>query len=189
MRCKGKTKSGDRCKREAREGSKYCYQHQPEYEQVDYEDMTLDELKDELTEKQKAFADEYIISLNATEAARKAGYSENSAREIGHENLTKPNIKNYIQKRLDEKEAERIATQDEVLEYLTRVMRAEEKETFVKEDKDGNIEVKEYDPAIKERTKAAKLLGKRYAVFVDKQELEINELPTINLVRGKENGS
>lgn len=108
-----------------------------------------------LTEKQKAFADYYIETLNATESAKKAGYSKKSAEVIGFENLRKPKIEKYIQKRLEKKESERIASQDEVLEYLTGVMRTEQEET-------------------KERTKAARLLGKRYAIFTDRVEKEIS---------------
>lgn len=54
-----------------------------------------------LTLKQKRFADEYIISANATAAAIKAGYSKKTARSIGQENLTKPDIKAYIDERLE----------------------------------------------------------------------------------------
>ena len=76
-----------------------------------------------MTEKQKRFCDEYLISLNATQAAIKAGYSEKTAKQIGQENLTKPDIKKYIEDRLDEKEKELIADQDEVMKYLSAVMR------------------------------------------------------------------
>ena len=78
-----------------------------------------------LTIKQKAFADYYIQLGNATEAATKAGYSEKTAAVIGTENLTKPNVKSYIDKRLKQIESERIADAKEVMEYLTSVMRGE----------------------------------------------------------------
>jgi len=140
--------------------------------------------KRKLTEKQKAFADEYITCLNATEAALKAGYSENTAGAIGHENLKKPKIKEYIETRMEAKEEDRIATQDEVLEYLTKVMRGEEEEIDKFFDDTGREKEIRQPPKVRDRTKAAELLGKRYAIFVDKQELEVKELPTINLVRG-----
>jgi len=183
LRCIGLKSNGSRCTREKEfkddKAPKEwrCWQH-PVKENKDVN----------LTEKQKSFADEYIISLNATDAAIKAGYSKNSAKEIGHENLTKPHIKKYIENRLKEKESARIATQDEVLEYLTEVMRGEKEEVDVFFDDHGREREIRQPPKVRERTKAAELLGKRYAIFVDKQELEINELPTINLVRGKENG-
>ena len=76
-----------------------------------------------MTPKQKLFCDEYLIDLNATQAAIRAGYSEKNARNIASENLTKPNIKEYIDARMAEKESELIANQNEVLKYLTAVMR------------------------------------------------------------------
>lgn len=85
---------------------------------------------DKLTPKQKAFADNYIISGNATEAAKQAGYSEKSARFMGAENLTKPNILEYIQNRTAPAEQKRIATGDEVMQFFTRVMNGEEKDAF-----------------------------------------------------------
>lgn len=85
---------------------------------------------DKLTPKQKAFADNYIISGNATEAAKQAGYSEKSARFMGAENLTKPNILEYIQNRTAHTEQKRIASGDEVLQFFTRVMNGEEKDAF-----------------------------------------------------------
>ena len=78
-----------------------------------------------MTEKQKLFCEEYLIDLNATQAALRAGYS------IGNENLKKPEIQEYIQKRLKEKEDALIAKQDEVLKTLTAVMRREKPETVV----------------------------------------------------------
>lgn len=85
---------------------------------------------DKLTPKQKAFADNYIISGNATEAAIKAGYSEKTAKEMGYENLTKPHILEYIQNRTAPAEQKRIASGDEVLQFFTRVMNGEEKDAF-----------------------------------------------------------
>ena len=78
-----------------------------------------------LTEKQKRFCDEYLIDLNATQAAIRAGYSKKTAYSIGIENLKKPVIQNYIDKRLKQLEDERIAKADEVLKYLTKSMRQE----------------------------------------------------------------
>lgn len=85
---------------------------------------------DKLTPKQKAFADNYIISGNATEAAIKAGYSKKNARQIGSENLTKLDILEYIKERTAPAEQKRIATGDEVMQFFTRVMNGEEKDTF-----------------------------------------------------------
>ena len=120
----------------------------------------------ELTEKQKKFCDYYIETLNAAESARRAGYSEKTADRIGHENLNKIEIKKYIESRLKSKDNKRIAAQDEVMEYLTKVMRGEEKEYFF--DMAGNECEKKL--SVKDRSKAAELLGKRYALFTEKVE-------------------
>ena len=113
-----------------------------------------------LTPKQKAFADYYIETGNATEAAIKAGYSKKTARVIGTENLTKPALKQYIDERLSKIEDERIAKGDEVLKYLTSVMRGEEKDQFG------------LDASLQDRTRAAELLGKRYRLFTEKVEVD-----------------
>lgn len=128
-----------------------------------------------LTLKQQKFADEYIISGNATEAAKKAGYSEKTAKAIGTENLSKPIIKNYIDKRLEELQSQKIADQEEVLEYLTAVLRGESRsETVVVEGVgDGCSQARAFEkaPDEKERIKAAELLGKRYRLFTDKVDV------------------
>ena len=110
-----------------------------------------------LTEKQKRFIDYYIETANATESAKRAGYSEKTAKNIGAENLTKLN--SFIQEKLKQKEDSRIASQDEVLQYLTKVMRGEEKDQFG------------LDASLQDRTKCAELLGKRYGTFKEKVDV------------------
>lgn len=131
-----------------------------------------------LTEKQKAFCDYYIQTLNATESAKKAGYSEKTARKIGHENLTKPDIQNYISERLAELESKRVADAKEVLEYLTSVMRGEQTEEVVVVENIGDFmsEARIVNKKLnaRERIKAAELLGKRYALFTDKVDSNLN---------------
>ena len=128
-----------------------------------------------LTQKQRRFIDEYIISGNATQAAIKAGYSKKTARKIGQENLTKPDIRQYIDQRMAEKESALIACQDEVLKYLTSVMRGESQSTEIVVEGlgDGISEAREIQkrPSEKDRLKAAELLGKRYSMFKDKVEV------------------
>lgn len=124
-----------------------------------------------LTVKQQRFADEYIISGNATEAAKKAGYSKKTARFIGNENLTKPNIKTYIDSRLKELEDKQIAKQDEIMKYLTSIMRGEQKEEVLRGMGEGFQEIDNMDVNAKDRIKAAELLGKRYAMWTEKTEL------------------
>lgn len=114
-----------------------------------------------LTPKQKAFADEYIICGNATEAARRAGYSKKTARQIGTENLTKPSISEYIAERMRPIEQRRIATADDVLMFLTRVINGEEKDAFG------------LDVSVQDKISAGKEILKRH---VDERKIEIELL-------------
>ncbi len=82
-----------------------------------------------LTQKQQRFVDEYIISGNATQAAIKAGYSKKTAKQSGAENLAKPYLKAAIEKRNAEIQSEKTADMTEVMEYLTSVMRGEQTES------------------------------------------------------------
>ncbi|MBB6696260.1 terminase small subunit [Clostridium algidicarnis] len=129
-----------------------------------------------LTPKQKAFCDYYIETGNATEAAVRAGYSKKTARFIGNENLTKPNIKFYIDGRMGSIEDERIAKADEVLKHLTSAMRGEIEEDVVVVEGEGegcsSARVIRKEIGAKDRIKAAELLGKRYSLFTDKVEID-----------------
>ena len=104
-----------------------------------------------LTPKQKAFADAFIECGNKAEAARRAGYSEKSAREIGEENSTKPHIAAYIAQRMSEQEAARVASADEVLRFYTEVMRGNVKDQFG------------LDASLADRLNAGRELMKRHA--------------------------
>ena len=84
----------------------------------------------DLTPKQKAFADEFLKCGNATEAAKRAGYSEQSARQIGTENLSKPYISSYIQERQKQIDDERIADIAEIQRFYSSVLRGEVKDQF-----------------------------------------------------------
>lgn len=129
-----------------------------------------------LNEKQKIFADEYLIDLNATQAAIRAGYSEKTAYSQGQRLLKHDEIKSYIDDRLEEKQKSRIASQDEVLEYLTKVIRGESKSSVVVVEAYGEngTKAREMDkaPDEKERLKAAELLGKRYGLYADKVKVD-----------------
>lgn len=131
-----------------------------------------------MTEKQMRFCDEYLIDLNATQAAIRAGYSKKTARKIGQENLTKRDIRQYIDARMAEKESELIADQDEVLRYLTSVMRGESRSSVVVVESLGDFmsEAREMEkaPDEKERLKAAELLGKRYGLYTDRVEQDVD---------------
>lgn len=132
----------------------------------------------EMTAKQRRFCDEYLIDLNATQAAIRAGYSKKTARKIGQENLTKPDIKDYIAARMAEKEDALIADQDEVLKYLTSVLRGQTKAEVVVVENIGDYmshaRTMQKAPDEKERLRAAELLGKRYGLYTDKVDQTVD---------------
>ena len=133
-----------------------------------------------LNEKQKAFADYYIESLNATESYAKAyECSYNAARTNGARLLANANIKNYIDEVMSAKDESRIASQDEILQILTDIARGITEEEVVQFSQLGEELRTTRRPTIKDRMKASELLGKRYRLFVDKAELEITEPITI----------
>ena len=115
----------------------------------------------ELTIMQQRFADIYIETGNATQSYIDAGYKA-SKREVAEANARKLlgnySVKNYIDSRMEELKKETIASQDEVLQYLTRVMRGQEKDQF------------DLDASLQDRTKCAELLGKRWGTFKEKIE-------------------
>lgn len=144
-----------------------------------------------LTAKQQRFCDEYLVDLNATQAAIRAGYSEKTAYSQGQRLLKHVEVKAYIEKRMQEKDEELIATQDEVLKYLTAVMRREyaenvvvtvsEKKSFYEPDMNGvmrkvteekeEAQIVEIPARISDANKAAELLGRRYGLFKDSVDL------------------
>lgn len=104
----------------------------------------------ELTPKQIAFAEAYIETGNASEAARRAGYSAKNADVQGAQNLAKPSISAYIARRTAAQDAARVASADEVLRFFSAVMRGEEKDQFG------------LDASLSDRLNAGKELLKRY---------------------------
>ena len=108
--------------------------------------------------KQKRFCDEYLIDCNATQAAIRAGYSPKTAKQIGQENLTKPDLKKYIDEQLEQIHSEKTADAQEVLEYLTAVMRGEHTEQVLKLIGEGVQTVTDIDVSARERLKAAELI-------------------------------
>lgn len=120
-----------------------------------------------MTEKQKRFVEEYLIDLNATQAAIRAGYSPKTAYSIGVENLKKPELKTYIDEQLERIHNEKTADAQEVLEYLTAVMRGQHREQTLQLVGDGVQTITDIDVSAKERLRAAELIGKRYGMFKD----------------------
>ena len=127
-----------------------------------------------LTLKQKKFADEYIISGNATESYKRvySNVKEDSTASAGASRMLRNvKVKSYIEERLAQLNSEKIADQEEILQYLTAVMRGEHREETLIGMGQGFQETTYMDVGAKDRIKAAELLGKRYSMWTDKQEL------------------
>ena len=125
-----------------------------------------------MTPRQRKFCDEYLISGNATDAAIKAGYSPKTAKQTGSENLAKLDLKAYIETELEKLHSAKIADAEEVMKYLTSVMRGEHTEAALILCGDGCQELTQKEVGAKERLKAAELIGKRYGMFTDKVGVE-----------------
>ena len=143
-----------------------------------------------LTEKQKRFCDEYLVDLNATQAAIRAGYSPKGMNKRVTRMMANEGIQSYIKARMAEKEAELIADQDEVLKYLTSVLRGESRSTeiVVEGTGDGCSEARtiEKNPSEKDRLKAAELIGKRYGLYTEKIETDVDMELNINIDYGED---
>jgi phage terminase small subunit len=114
-----------------------------------------------LTAKQKKFADNYIKTGNATQSAIGAGYSKKTAKSVGSENLTKPDIKAYITEKMREIESDRIMGAQEALEFLTNVVRGKELETKVVTTQ-YDVSTVKVPADVKTKISAAKEILKRY---------------------------
>lgn len=153
-----------------------------------------------LTAKQQRFCDEYLIDLNATQAAIRAGYSKKTAYKasdwLNEKSQEKPSSKfnramrEYIDNRLAEKEKALIADQDEVLKYLTSVLRGQSKSTEIVIEGlgDGSTKARkmEKEPSEKDKLKAAELLGKRYGLYTEKVEEKVDMELNVTIDYGDE---
>lgn len=146
-----------------------------------------------MTEKQKRFCDEYLIDCNATRAYKTVYQnvkSDEVARKAGSRLLTNVDVKNYIADRMEEIHNEKTADAQEVIEYLTSVLRGEStaQEIVVEGTGDGCSEARtmEKAPSEKEKLKAAELLGKRYALFTEKVETDVDMDLNITIDYGKD---
>lgn len=149
-----------------------------------------------ITEKQKKFVEEWLQDHNATQAAIRAGYSEKTAYSQGQRLLKKVEVQEYREKLLNDIKKPTIATIEEVLEYYTRVMRREEKESIVvtvKEKQSGwatnketgkreKVTIEKETPQIVEiptkvsdANKAAEMLGKNYGIWTERMNIDSNQ--------------
>jgi phage terminase small subunit len=134
-----------------------------------------------LTNKQIIFATEYLIDTNATRAYKKAYPNvkkDETAKSAASRLLTNVNVKNYIDKKMKEIEDKNIAKVEEVMQYLTKGMRMELEEEVVVTENIGDYmseaKIVKKQISIKDANKCAELLGKRYRLFVDKVETDVN---------------
>lgn len=127
-----------------------------------------------LTTKQQRFIQEYLLDLNATQAAIRAGYSPKTACAIGVENLTKPNIRAAIDEKLKEIDDQKTASIKEIREFWSNVLRGNEKETVLRYDNEGHQVETEIDVSMKDRIKASELLGKSFAMFTEKIDANVD---------------
>lgn len=141
-----------------------------------------------LTDRQQRFVEEYLIDLNATRAAVDAGYSEKTARSIGQENLTKPDIQEAIQEAQKKRSERTEITQDYVLKSIQETMErckqaipvmSQDGGQAMVEDADGELHpMVKFDPS--NVLKGAELLGRHLGMFKDKVEhsgkIEISDI-------------
>ncbi len=137
-----------------------------------------------MTKKQKKFADEYLVDTNATQAAMRAGYSKKSAYSQGQRLLKKDDVMTYIKAKAESIQDMTIADATEVMMYLTSVLRGESNAEVVVIEGcgEGVSEARKVHkaPDEKERLKAAELLGKRYGIFSEKINLEVEPVVIVN---------
>ncbi|MEN2381731.1 phage terminase small subunit [Staphylococcus pasteuri] len=134
--------------------------------------------------KQQTFVDEYIRTGNVYQSAIRAGYSQKYAKASSHKLLDNVGIKQAIDKRMAELKKKSIADQDEILQYLTSVLRGEitDQELIPIGVGKGQMEVEELEKRsdTNARTKAAELLGKRYMMWTEKHQVETNATVQFN---------
>ncbi|OOF47925.1 terminase [Rodentibacter genomosp. 1] len=139
-----------------------------------------------LTDKQQRFVEEYLVDLNATQAAIRAGYKAENARQIGSENLSKPDIQEAIQIAKD-KRSERVQiSQDDVLRDLLEVRdicmgrKSVVLTDVVKNAQEGTVNAIDNPVFVFEPTsanKALELLGKHLGMFKDRVDLTSGDNP------------
>ena len=141
-----------------------------------------------MTAKEKRFGDEFLLDMNYTQAAIRAGYSESTAKnacywvnqeadakqvKAGRKSQYKPELAAYINEQLEQMHSKLTADAQEVVEYLARVLRGQSRSHVLHFVGDGVQEIIEKPPDEKERLKAAELLGKRYGLFKEAVDLEV----------------
>ncbi len=123
--------------------------------------VTAKQAKKKLTNKQRAFCREYMIDLNATQAAKRAGYSKKTAYSMGQRLLKNVEIQKFLKKLQNKQEKRASMNADEIIERLERIARK--------------------TPKVRDKIKAMELLGKRFGIFPNKNEVTGKECEPIKL--------
>lgn len=155
----------------------------------------LNEPGDKLNKQQRMFADEYLIDLNATQAAIRAGYSENTAYSQGQRLLKHVEVKSYLKQRMQAIDDDRLMKRDEVLFLLTSIARGESldmkevtlRKTDFVDDPNGTgekipvqndyVEKIFLTPKNSDRIKALDTLGKYFSLWTEKKEIHATITP------------
>jgi phage terminase small subunit len=119
-----------------------------------------------LTAKQAMFCKEYLIDLNATQAAIRAGYSKKTAAEMGFENLRKPHLQKEIQRLMNKRSAKIEIEADDILESILRTRNLCEQYLLIETEYGMKLD----NTALNGITKNNELLGKHKKLFTDKVE-------------------
>ena len=144
-----------------------------------------------MNERQRRFADEYIITGNVYQSAINAGYSENYARARSHELLENVGVSEYVKKRMEKLQDEKILTQKQILLMLSEIASGQAMETTVVTTKVAELKLDpvsgksvkvyneipqlvEYPTKNSDRNKALELLGKRYKMWTDKVDADVS---------------
>ena len=125
-----------------------------------------------MTPKQQKFCDEYLIDCNATQAAIRAGYSPKAAGTCGARLLANAGVRARIDAELEKLHSAKIADAEEVLQYLTAVLRGEYTEEIPLLCGNSCQTLTQKEIGAKERLKAAELLGKRYGLYTERVDLD-----------------
>ncbi|MTD42475.1 terminase small subunit [Erwinia sp. CPCC 100877] len=147
-----------------------------------------------LNPRQQTFADEYIITGNATQSAIKAGYSKKYAHTNASKLLQNTTIKSYIDQKLKEIQIQKHLSMEEALAITASIAKGEPQrfEVVRRDPETNNVlerEVSEYSAGFKERNQALEHFYKINAAFVDKQQVEVTEVPTfIDDIIGDDDG-
>lgn len=146
-----------------------------------------------MNKRQERFVLEWLRDMNATKAAIRAGYSERTAYSIGQRLLKNVEIQTAIKEFHEQRQRESIATVLDVEEFLSETMRGEHKEEVVTSVGEGkgvfHNEIVRKQVSMKDRIRAAELLGKRFGLFDANQVEDVHdEVVIINDAPKEEDG-